>query len=199
MIIDPEFPKLIRDKTRKSNSDHWYGDYRCQCGKIFESRMDNIHSGKLCSDCRRIHHSDQIRTHGESKSRLHAVWRSMRSRVGPSAYGKNYKNYHLNGIRVCDDWDDYLKFKEWAMSHGYRKGLFIDRRNYGGDYCPDNCRWIDSVESSRNRKSVLPIDQVIEIKKMISSGLSAKEIASWFKISDDRVRSIRRGFTFNNI
>lgn len=66
------------------------------------------------------------------------------------------KDYHLygdRGITVCAEWkSDYGTFQSWALSHGYADGLLLDRRDNDGDYCPDNCRWVDDFVQANNRR-----------------------------------------------
>ena len=81
------------------------------------------------------------------------IFRDMKKRC----YNPNYKEYHCyggRGIRICDEWlQDRSKFVDWAVSHGYRKGLEIDRINNDGSYEPDNCRFIDHTGNSNNKST----------------------------------------------
>jgi hypothetical protein len=89
-------------------------------------------------------------THGESKTRLYHTWRMMRYRC----QNKNlpiYQKYGARGISVCDKWDkSYIAFRDWALSNGYRDDLTIDRIDGDGDYCPENCRWVDYYIQNTN-------------------------------------------------
>ena len=49
------------------------------------------------------------------------------------------------------EWDDFETFKAWAFSHGYQENLTIDRIDNDGGYWPDNCRWLDMHDQSRNK------------------------------------------------
>ena len=78
---------------------------------------------------------------------------------------KSYKDYGARGIKVCDEWlnpekvnigtkhsrKGWLAFEKWALSHGYKEGLSIDRIDNNKGYSPDNCRWVDSKVQSNNR------------------------------------------------
>lgn len=63
-----------------------------------------------------------------------------------------YRNYGGRGITVCNEWHDYLTFKEWSLANGYDESLSLDRINVDGNYEPDNCRWTTfSVQLSNRR------------------------------------------------
>ena len=44
-----------------------------------------------------------------------------------------------------------MTFIKWAVEHGYKKGLQLDRIDVNGDYEPNNCQWITPKENSRNK------------------------------------------------
>lgn len=64
---------------------------------------------------------------------------------------RDYQHYGARGIRVCEEWHDFEVFYEWAMTHGYRQGLTIDRVNNNAGYNPGNCRWISARANANNR------------------------------------------------
>lgn len=86
--------------------------------------------------------------------KLYSVWNNMHQRCeNPNC--KSYKNYGARGITVCDEWEKYPPFYDWAMSHGYREGLSIERYDVNDKYCPDNCTWIPQSEQPKNRRLCL--------------------------------------------
>ena len=46
--------------------------------------------------------------------------------------------------------NDKESFCIWALSHGYKPGLSIDRIDNDKNYCPDNCRWVTMHQQSLN-------------------------------------------------
>jgi hypothetical protein len=82
--------------------------------------------------------------------RLYNIWDKMKKRCH-RPYDDDYKHYGAKGIRVCVEWyNDYATFRSWAVSHGYAKGLTLDRIRNAEGYGPDNCRWATREEQTYN-------------------------------------------------
>jgi hypothetical protein len=43
------------------------------------------------------------------------------------------------------------------MSHGWKRGLEIDRIDNNGGYSPDNCRFVDRKTNMRNRRCTIKL------------------------------------------
>lgn len=97
--------------------------------------------------------------------KLYGVWNAMRGRCN-SPGTKDYKRYGARGIRVCPEWDDYGAFRAWALSHGFRKGLTLDREDSDGDYEPSNCRFIPKGEQQENIRRAIKLTLNGETKSL---------------------------------
>lgn len=84
--------------------------------------------------------------------RLSNILRGARQRCNNPEH-RNYNRYGGRGIRICEEWKTNTEaFIKWALSHGYRDGLTLDRIDNDGDYCPENCQWITAAENSSKKK-----------------------------------------------
>ena len=99
--------------------------------------------------------------HGMNDTRLNGVWRDMRYRCNNSN-SNYYSHYGGRGIKVCDEWNEFINFYEWSMKNGYKEGLSIDRIDVDKGYSPENCRWVDMKTQQRNRRN----NRIIEYNGM---------------------------------
>ncbi|MDE6911097.1 MAG: hypothetical protein K2P44_11570 [Lachnospiraceae bacterium] len=70
------------------------------------------------------------------RDRLRRIWSDMKARCYNPA-SDSFRNYGARGITVCREWkNDFTAFSVWAMEHGYRQNLSIDRIDNDKGYEP---------------------------------------------------------------
>lgn len=125
----------------------------CDCGNESNVYASELTSGRTssCGCYQRDRASATFRSHGMTGTRIYRIWSNMRQRC-ENPKGDSYSLYGAKGITVCDEWHDFQRFYEWAMTTGYSDSLSIDRKDGAKGYSPDNCRWATPQEQTDNRK-----------------------------------------------
>lgn len=126
---------------------------KCDCGneKIVKSDYLNNGNTKSCGCLQKENLKYRRITHGESKTPLYSVWSGMKDRCS-NKKSASYKWYGERGIKVCEEWYNYIPFRDWALSNGYKQGLCIDRIDPNGNYEPSNCQFITQKISADNKR-----------------------------------------------
>jgi hypothetical protein len=110
---------------------------------------------------------------GEAKTRLYSTWQNMLRRCyDPRSIAFRY--YGAKGVTVCDEWRDFVTFRDWALSYGYQPSLTINRIDNDGHYEPGNCDWRTRREQARNKRN----------NRMLSAYNQINCLAAW--IEDER-------------
>jgi len=138
--------------------------WRCKCdcgneavvlGNLLK-RGGTKSCGCISAELWAVNHLNAHTTHGGTHTRLYCVWYDMKVRCENKS-SRGYKWYGALGVKVCDEWHDFGKFREWAMSSGYdpsapRGQCTLDRIDPYGNYEPSNCRWVPMSVQCRNRR-----------------------------------------------
>lgn len=160
---------VICKSVKKALSGSMY-ECVCDCGKIVVVARSSLTSGhtRSCGCSRRQFLQDRkpgYKHGGESipgtnrRERLYMVWCGMKERCYSPKHNR-YKDYGGRGITICEEWrNDYAAFRDWAMANGYdpnapRGVCTIDRIDVDGNYCPENCRWVDNKTQCKNKRKV---------------------------------------------
>lgn len=153
----------------------------CDCGEIALCEIVKLYSGntRSCGCYQKTAVSVANKTHGKCRTRLHSTWLSMRFRCNnPNAAW--YRIYGGRGIRVCEEWNSFESFQEWALANGYTDNLTIDRIDCNGHYCPENCRWATNIEQSNNKRN----------NRFVTAFGETKTLSQW---AADRRSTVSRG------
>ena len=130
----------------------------CECGNKHDASIDNLKHGNVRS-CGCLAHEwsrsgNARRKHSGKGTRLYQIWKSMRERCNTKT-ASNYGRYGGRGVCICNEWNDFSVFQEWAMENGYSDELTIDRIDTNGNYEPNNCRWVTYYEQSINKRNTV--------------------------------------------
>lgn len=149
---------VIETLGQIGNGKHYMSKVQCSCGNEEILRDTFLITKKRVKCVKCMRKNSPFYKHGLTNTRLFNIWQGMRARCYNSNE-ENYHNYGGRGIQICDEWkDDFHAFYDWAITHGYKEDLWIERNNVNGNYEPLNCSWKTQIEQARNKKNTIYIN-----------------------------------------
>lgn len=127
---------------------------KCDCGNYYKAISSSLKNGTTTScGCKtKEKRMANYRGHGMSRTRLYKIWMDMKTRCN-NPNTPYFSKYGGRGIKVCDEWNDFETFRDWAIANGYKDDLTIDRINVDGNYESSNCRWATAKVQSNNKRN----------------------------------------------
>lgn len=129
----------------------------CDCGREIEMPASELgkkmkRGVRASCGCKKTQTlSEKHTTHGMSKHKAFAVWRSMIDRCSLPTH-QAWHNYGGRGITVCERWRKSFRAFWEDMGPTYQKGLTLDREDNEENYEPNNCRWVTPKTQGRNTR-----------------------------------------------
>ena len=121
---------------------------QCDCGNL--STVVHSALGKKTNSCGCLV-SDTFKTHGMSGTRPMSIHKNMIKRCFYENDAAVYMHYGARGITVCNSWLTFEGF--WSdMEDGYSDNLELDRIDVNGNYCKENCRWVEKGLQAYNKR-----------------------------------------------
>lgn len=172
--------------VEKAGSDpkraEWRWLCKCDCGNLTIVPSYRLrHGGVTSCGC---HQYDRNFCSKKAKNfpRLYRIYRGMKTRCTNPKY-TYWHRYGGRGISVCDEWQKFDNFCDWALSSGYEErdlALSIDRIDVDKGYSPDNCRWATATQQANNTSR----------NHFISAFGKTMTIAEWAKETGIKDRTI---------
>lgn len=187
-----ELIKVLQTRVNTKGVLQSWGLFLCSyCLQEVERRLSHGKRQKSCGCAKNCFISQSKRTHGETNTRLYHIWALIKNRCLTES-NKDYKNYGGRGITICNEWLDFIPFRDWSLKNDYDNVLQIDRKDNDKGYYPENCRWVTNKENSRNRRTTkLSLEKIIEIRTKYNSGYyTQKQLAKEYNVSFGHISDI---------
>lgn len=91
---------------------------------------------------------------------LYPVWVGVLHRSGhrKNCNPKDRGLYSAQKTPVDSSWLSFDVFERWALGHGWRTGLQLDRIDGSKGYGPDNCRFVTPKQNRRNASNIFKVE-----------------------------------------
>lgn len=159
-----------------------YYRVKCSCGNIKKliSHSFQFGNSKSCGCLNKEIASKRFTTHGMRQTRFYKIYSGIVYRCGNSKF-KNYKNIKCLW-RTFEEFkrDMYINYLKYEKKYG-AYNTTIDRINTKGNYCKENCRWLNIIGQNRNRRN----NYIIKHKNQ------SKTLQEWSNIYNIKSHTLR--------
>lgn len=129
---------------------------------------------------------------------LIGVYRGLKKRCHQKS-AKAYPYYGGRGIKICQEWlNSPTSFFEWAIHNGYKDNLSVDRIDNNKGYSPENCKWSNEKEQSRNRRSNKLSMELVKFIKKEKEKMSYNELAKKYDTTAQTIYNAVKGRTWGD-
>jgi len=152
-LIGERFNKLVVLKEcpdKNPKEDKWL--CKCDCGNYTSAYGYRLKAGRAnscgCTARNKPRHGHSI---GGKLTPEYKTWKYMMRRCY-NKKSKSYKGYGDRGIKVCERWHTFDNFlKDMGSKPRPISKYSIERKDFNGDYEPENCEWADATTQARNK------------------------------------------------
>jgi hypothetical protein len=138
---------LVIGPAYADKRNQWHWRCLCDCGNETIVFGYNLKSGQTTScGC---YNKEVISSHKMKGTKAYNRHSQMKQRCSNPKH-IHYKDYGGRGITLCEEWQTFEGYWEWAKSNGYDDSLSIERIDVNGNYEPSNCKFIPLAEQPLN-------------------------------------------------
>lgn len=190
-LIGKKFGRLLVKKYNKKGS--WV--CLCDCGNKHIVKTFNLKSGntKSCG-CLYVDSRGQVKNikHGLTKTPFYNFWRRLKARCN-NPKNKSYKDYGGRGITYDTRWEEFENFyKDMYFKYLYAikqlkiKKPSIERKDFNGNYCRENCCFIEHSDQSKNTRHVI-VFEAISPEGIKTEELNVNEFAKKYGLNTGHI------------
>ncbi len=162
-IVGKKFGRLKVIRLYEKRNSYYYYLCKCDCGnETVVCRSSLIYGftkscGCLAKELKYGNRKNKNLKCTKEYKILYRRWGHILDRcTNPKC--PNFTEYGGRGITVCREWLDFENFYNWSIHNGFyiSKNPYqctIDRIDNDKGYNPNNCRWVNNKQQSRNRRN----------------------------------------------